>query len=89
MQGQTWKPQLKDRECDNVLHDQGYSTPQGAVIDEHGGSGGTKNLTLRHKPNKKLAYSLFFGLDDGGDMFFRNVVDFQRTTRRYVPEDRN
>jgi hypothetical protein len=30
---------------------------------------------------------LFFNLEDGGDMFLRNVVDFQRTTRRYISED--
>jgi hypothetical protein len=28
-------PQLKDRGGDNVLPDQGYLTPQGAVIDEY------------------------------------------------------
>jgi hypothetical protein len=30
------KPQLEDRTRDNVLFDQGYGTPQGAVIDEYG-----------------------------------------------------
>jgi hypothetical protein len=28
--------QLKDRRCDNVLRDQDYRTPQGAMIDEYG-----------------------------------------------------
>jgi hypothetical protein len=27
-----------------------------------------------------------FDPEDGDDMFLRNVVDFQRTTRRYIPE---
>jgi hypothetical protein len=34
---------------------------------------------------------IFFGLlinpENGGDMFLRNVFDFQRTTQRYIPED--
>jgi hypothetical protein len=30
---------------------------------------------------------LFFDPEDGGDMFLQNVGDFQRTTRRYIPED--
>jgi hypothetical protein len=30
---------------------------------------------------------LFFDPEDGGDMFLRNVFDFQRTTRYYIPED--
>jgi hypothetical protein len=30
---------------------------------------------------------LFFNHEDGGDLFPRNVVEFQRTTRRYIPED--
>jgi hypothetical protein len=29
---------------------------------------------------------LFFNPEDGGDIFFSNVGDLQRTTRRYVPE---
>jgi hypothetical protein len=31
---------------------------------------------------------LFFDHEDGGDMFLRNIFDFQRTTRSYIPEDR-
>jgi hypothetical protein len=31
---------------------------------------------------------LFLDLEDGGDIFFRNVCYFQRTTRRYIQEDR-
>jgi hypothetical protein len=27
--------------------------------------------------------------EDGGEMFLRNVYDFCRATRRYVPEDKN
>jgi hypothetical protein len=30
---------------------------------------------------------LLVDLEDGDDMFFRNVDYFQRTTRRYIPED--
>jgi hypothetical protein len=30
---------------------------------------------------------LFFGFEDGGDMFPETSVDFQGTTRRYIPED--
>jgi hypothetical protein len=30
--------------------------------------------------------SLFFNPEDGGDMLLRNV-GWQRTTRRYIPED--
>jgi hypothetical protein len=30
---------------------------------------------------------LFLEPENGGDMFLRNVVDIQRTTRRYIPED--
>jgi hypothetical protein len=26
--------------------------------------------------------------DDGGDMYFRNVIDFQQTTLRYIPKDK-
>jgi hypothetical protein len=28
---------------------------------------------------------VFFDLEDGGTVFLRNVVDFQRTTPRYIP----
>jgi hypothetical protein len=31
---------------------------------------------------------LFFEPEDGGDVFVRNVVHIQRTTRRFIPEDR-
>jgi hypothetical protein len=31
---------------------------------------------------------LFFDPEDGGDIFFRNIDGFQRTTRFYAPEDR-
>jgi hypothetical protein len=34
-----------------------------------------------------LLLGLFFDPEDEGDMFRRNV-DFQRTTRRYIPEDK-
>jgi hypothetical protein len=30
---------------------------------------------------------LFFGPEAGGDIFLRNVVDFQQTTQHYIPED--
>jgi hypothetical protein len=29
-----------------------------------------------------------FDTEDGGDMFFRNASNFQRTTQSYIPEDR-
>jgi hypothetical protein len=28
---------------------------------------------------------LFFDLKDGCDLFLRNVIDFQQTTRHYIP----
>jgi hypothetical protein len=31
---------------------------------------------------------LFFGLEDGGDVFLRNVADFQRATQRHIPENK-
>jgi hypothetical protein len=31
---------------------------------------------------------LFFDPKDRGNMFLRNVVDFQQATRRYIPENR-
>jgi hypothetical protein len=31
---------------------------------------------------------LFFDPEDGGNMFLRHVVDFERTTWRYIPGDR-
>jgi hypothetical protein len=44
------------------------------------------------KVNRLLAtcFTLVSYLDheDGGDMFLRTSVDIQRTTRRYIPEDR-
>jgi hypothetical protein len=35
----------------------------------------------------KVLLGLFLYLEDGGDRFIQNAVEFQRTTRRYVPED--
>jgi hypothetical protein len=32
-------------------------------------------------------FGLFFDSEDGGDIFLRNIVDYQRTTWRYIPED--
>jgi hypothetical protein len=32
---------------------------------------------------------LFIGSEDGGDVFLETSVDFHRTTRRYIPEERN
>jgi hypothetical protein len=31
--------------------------------------------------------SLFFDPEDGDDLFLRTSVGFQRTTRRYIPEE--
>jgi hypothetical protein len=36
--------------------------------------------------NADFLLDLFFGPDDESDMFFETSVDFQRTTRRYIPE---
>jgi hypothetical protein len=33
-------------------------------------------------------FGLFIGPEDGGDMLLLNIVEFQQTTRRYIPEDR-
>jgi hypothetical protein len=35
-----------------------------------------------------LFLGLFFKAEDGGDMFFKNVVDFQQTTWHYNPGNR-
>jgi hypothetical protein len=35
-----------------------------------------------------LLLGLFLNPEDGGNICLRNVDDFQRTTRRYIPEDR-
>jgi hypothetical protein len=35
-----------------------------------------------------LLLRLFLYPEDGADMFLRNSVDFQRATRRYIPEDK-
>jgi hypothetical protein len=32
-------------------------------------------------------FGLFLDTENGGNICFRNMVDFQRTTRRYIPED--
>jgi hypothetical protein len=36
----------------------------------------------------RFLLGLIFDPEEVGDMFLRNVVDFQRITRRYIPEDR-
>jgi hypothetical protein len=32
-------------------------------------------------------FDVFFGTEDGGDIFLQNVVDFQRTTQCYILAD--
>jgi hypothetical protein len=52
----------------------------------------------KNKPRKNPAWKqgassalhcLFFFLEDGGDIFLRNVLNFHRTARRYMPQDRS
>jgi hypothetical protein len=38
--------------------------------------------------NAGFMFGIFFGPEDGGDMFFRKSVDFQRSTWHCIPEDR-
>jgi hypothetical protein len=42
----------------------------------------------KHKQKGGLLLVLFLYPEYGGDMFLRNVIDFQRTTKCYIPEDR-
>lgn len=43
------KPQIEDRQCDNVSPGQGRLTPQGRVIDEYGGMVGWGTRRFREK----------------------------------------
>jgi hypothetical protein len=36
-----------------------------------------------------FVFGLFFNLEDEGDISPEILIDFQRTTRRYIPEDTN
>jgi hypothetical protein len=46
---------------------------------------GGKQILNSHWPSRWFT-RFILNPEDGGDMFFRNVCDFQRTTRRYIPE---
>jgi hypothetical protein len=46
-----------------------------------------KQVASRAELHAGFLLDLFIDPEDRGDIFFRNVVDFQRTILRYIPGD--
>jgi hypothetical protein len=53
------------------------------VSKEHAAFSSVRKNKTKRKPVSHQAKSS----ENGGDVFLRNVVEFQLTTRRYIPED--
>jgi hypothetical protein len=48
---------------------------------------GTKQSSACYLFHAAFSLGLFVNPENGGEMFLQTVADFQRTTRRYIPED--
>jgi hypothetical protein len=68
------------------LPHEGWRLSRGRNQRESRKQGGAHIATWTHAG---FLLGLFFNLDAWSDMFLRNVVDFQRITRRYIPGDKN